>query len=143
MRPPQGSQPEASSTQGPREGCVSCGCACSPGIHINAPLIKQLTLSLSCGLPPSLCVHSVMSDSSTLHGLYATRLLCLWDFPGNKEADCNFLLQGIFPIQGSNLRLLHLLYWQADSLPLHYTTDCLFTTDQISLWLTGPGVTKA
>ena len=29
-----------------------------------------------------------------------------------------FLLQGIFLIQGSNLRLLHLLHWQADSLPL-------------------------
>ena len=30
---------------------------------------------------------------------------------------CHFLLQGIFPTQGSNLRLLH---WQADSLPLHH-----------------------
>ena len=29
--------------------------------------------------------------------------------------DCHFLLQGIFPTQGSNLRLLH---WQMDSLPL-------------------------
>ena len=28
------------------------------------------------------------------------------------------LLQGIFPTQGSNLCLLHLLHWQADSLPL-------------------------
>ena len=28
-----------------------------------------------------------------------------------------FLLQGIFPIQGSSLHLLHLLIWQADSLP--------------------------
>ena len=31
---------------------------------------------------------------------------------------CHFLLQGILPIQGLNPRLLHLLYWQADSLPL-------------------------
>ena len=30
----------------------------------------------------------------------------------------HFLLQGIFPIQGSNLHLLHHLHWQADSLPL-------------------------
>ena len=29
-----------------------------------------------------------------------------------------FLLQGIFLTQGSNLNLLHLLHWQADSLPL-------------------------
>ena len=30
---------------------------------------------------------------------------------------CHFLLQGIFPFQGSNL---HLLHWQADSLPLSH-----------------------
>ena len=29
-----------------------------------------------------------------------------------------FLLQGVFLTQGWNLYLLHLLYWQADSLPL-------------------------
>ena len=28
------------------------------------------------------------------------------------------ILQGIFPTQGSNLHLLHLLYWQVASLPL-------------------------
>ena len=30
----------------------------------------------------------------------------------------HFLLQGIFPTQGSNPPLLGLLHWQADSLPL-------------------------
>ena len=30
---------------------------------------------------------------------------------------CHFLLQGIFPTQESNLCLLRLLHWQADSLP--------------------------
>ena len=30
----------------------------------------------------------------------------------------HFLLRGIFPTQGSNLNLLCLLRWQADSLPL-------------------------
>ena len=30
----------------------------------------------------------------------------------------HFPLQGIFPTQGSNLRLLCLLHWQAGSLPL-------------------------
>ena len=29
----------------------------------------------------------------------------------------HFLLQGIFPTQGLNLGLLHLLHWQVDSLP--------------------------
>ena len=31
---------------------------------------------------------------------------------------CHFLLQGIFPTQGLNPRLLHLLHGQADSLPV-------------------------
>ena len=33
---------------------------------------------------------------------------------------CHFLLQGIFSTQGQNLSLLHLLQWQADSLPLRH-----------------------
>ena len=52
------------------------------------------------------------------YGLYPTRLLCPWDFPGkNTGVGCHFLLQGIFLTQGSNLRLLH---WQAASLPLSH-----------------------
>ena len=40
-------------------------------------------------------------------GLQPTRLLCPWDFPGNNTAvGCHFLLQGIFPTQGSNLCLV-------------------------------------
>ena len=31
---------------------------------------------------------------------------------------CHFLLQGIFPIQGSDWRFLDLLHWQVDSLLL-------------------------
>ena len=30
----------------------------------------------------------------------------------------HFLIQGIFPTQGSNLRLLYLLHWQVGFLPL-------------------------
>ena len=41
------------------------------------------------------------------------------DSPGkNTEVGCHALLQGIFPIQGSNWHLLHLPHWQASSLPL-------------------------
>ena len=40
------------------------------------------------------------------------------DFPGkNTGVGCHFLLQGIFPTQGSNL---HLPQWQADSLLLNH-----------------------
>ena len=50
------------------------------------------------------------------HGLQLTRLLCPQDFPGkNTGVGCHFLLDGIFLNQGSNLRLLHLLHWQAGS----------------------------
>ena len=49
------------------------------------------------------CVHSVMSDSLQTQELKSTRLVCLWDFPGkNTGLGYHFLLQGIFPIQGSN-----------------------------------------
>ena len=47
--------------------------------------------------------------SSSVHG----------DSPGkNTGVGCYFLLQGIFQTQGFNPRLLHLLHWQAESLPL-------------------------
>ena len=51
----------------------------------------------------------------------AARPLCPLDSPGkNTGVWCHFSLHGIFPTQGSNL---HLLYWQADSLPLcHWKT---------------------
>ena len=52
--------------------------------------------------------HSVVSnpmDYSPSGSLYP------WNFPGkNAGVGCHFLLQGIFPIQGSNLGLLH--WWQ-------------------------------
>ena len=54
-------------------------------------------------------------------GLKTTRLLCPWDYPGkNIGVSCHFLIQGIFPTQGSNPCLLCLLHWQADSLPLSH-----------------------
>ena len=41
-----------------------------------------------------------------------SRLLCPWDSPGkDTRVGCHFLLQGIFPTQGSNPPLLHLKSW--------------------------------
>ena len=49
-----------------------------------------------------------MSNSLRPHGLQPTRLLCSWDFPGKSTGvGCHFLLQGIFPTQGSNPGLQH------------------------------------
>jgi len=48
-------------------------------------------------------------------------LLSPWNFPDkNTTVSCQFLLQGIFLTQGSNPHILHLLHWQADSLPLSH-----------------------
>ena len=45
-------------------------------------------------------------------GLWPTRLLHQWDFPGkNTGVGCHFPLQEMFLIQGLNLCLLHLLHW--------------------------------
>ena len=44
-----------------------------------------------------------------------------WTFPGKTTGvGCHFLLQGVFPIQGSNPWVLRLLHWQAGSLPLSH-----------------------
>ena len=61
--------------------------------------------------------HSVVSNSLRPHRLEPTKLLYPWDFSGNTEEGCHFLLQGIFPAQGLNLCLLH---WQVDSLQLSH-----------------------
>ena len=62
-----------------------------------------------------------MFDSLWLHGLQPARFLCPWNFPGkNTGVGCYFLLKEIFPTQGSNSHLLHLLLWQVDSLPLSH-----------------------
>ena len=63
-----------------------------------------------------LCVsHSVVSNSVQPHGLYPIRLLHPWNSPGkNTGVGSHFLLQGIFPTQGSNSGLLYcrqILYW--------------------------------
>ena len=51
--------------------------------------------------------HSVVSDSLEPYGLQCTRLLCPWNSPGqNTGLDSHFLLQEIFPSQGSNPGLL-------------------------------------
>ena len=65
-------------------------------------------------------VADLPRDSNSMRppGLQPTRLLCPCDSPGkNTGVGCHALLQGIFPIGGSNLCLLYLLHWQRGSLP--------------------------
>ena len=61
--------------------------------HVRACLLLQLFLTLR----PS--------------KLWPARFLCPWNSPGkNTGLSCWALLQGIFPTQGLNPGLLHLLY---------------------------------
>ena len=88
-------------------------------------LFWSLTAKLSSVLLHLLYVcllsYTVMSNSLWRHGLQPTRFLCPCNFLGkNTGVGCHFLLQRIFPTQGSNLNLLRLLHWQAVSLPLSH-----------------------
>ena len=57
--------------------------------------------------------HSVMSDSVIPRTTAWQLPLSMGIFPGkNTKVDCHFLLKRIFPTQGSNQCLFHLLHWQ-------------------------------
>ena len=69
--------------------------------------------------PTCACVLNLLSCVQLFVTLWPTRPPCPWDFPGkNTGVDYHALLQGFFPIQKSNLRLLSLLHWRVGSLPL-------------------------
>ena len=81
-------------------------------------VIPSLTFLLNC------CLYA-NSYTTVLqpHGLWPTRLLCPWDFPGkNSGMGGHFLFQGLFPSQGLNPCLLH---WQVDSLPLNHQRSAI------------------
>ena len=129
------------------------------------PLVVWENFSLPCGLGslhtqlhPSMILGSVlptpcecllprsaMSNSLQPHGLWPTRLLSPWDFPGkNIGVGWHFLLQGIFPTQGLNLHFLCLLcwrqilhHWAIKEAPSHsiYPRKALGPQDQ---WLSDP-----
>ena len=65
------------------------------------------------------CVYVCVPSHVQLFCYPTTKLLFPWNFPGkNTGVGCHVLLWGIFPTHGLNWCLLHLLYWQAGSLPL-------------------------
>ena len=51
----------------------------------------------------------------------------------NTGVCCHAVFQGIFPTQGSNLCLLHLLHWQADSLPLSHQRSLILVPTKVRL----------
>ena len=90
---------------GPTEATVSR--AMSVSKPSRDPNLIQLNMAVLC---------PIVSEALRPRGLRPVRLLCPWDAPGkNTGVGCHFLLQGIFSTLGSNLCLLHLMYWQAGS----------------------------
>ena len=89
---------------------------------------------MDCSLPGSM--HTCVQCACVLRMWMCSQSLnCVWLFvtsqivahqpplsmelpSKNIGVGCHFLLQSIFPTQGSNLRLLCLLHWQEDSLTL-------------------------
>ena len=79
--------------------------------------VTSFSLSLSCSSSVTLCILFFCNPMDC----NPARLFCSWDSPyKNIGVDCHAFLQGIFLTQGSNSCLLHLLYWQANSLPLSH-----------------------
>ena len=74
---------------------------------------RALEVPVCCCLAAKLCLTLLQ-----LYRLQPSGLLCPRNFPGkNSGVGSHFLLQGIFPTQGSNPRFLR---WQVDSLPLSH-----------------------
>ena len=81
----------------------------------------------------NVCVsHSAVSDSLQPHGLQSARLLCPWNSPGkNTGVGSHSLLQGIFPIHGSNPGLLY--YSQILYCLSHQGSPIILENDSIHL----------
>ena len=131
--------PEVSSSL-KSESMILCGGFCRlsqlmyiavPNLPLSwSPLSSSPFCPLSAFLPDLLrytedtCVlsPSVVSSSLQPFGLQPTRLLCPWHSPGKNTGEGRrFLLQEIFPTQGSNPRLLH--YRQILYHPSHQGTQ--------------------
>ena len=88
----------------------------------------------------SVCVFSssVMSNSSQPLELYPARLLCSWNSPGkNTGVGYHALLQGIFPIQGSNPGIPHcrqILYQLSyPGSPILYIVVCIYVRSHLPI----------
>ena len=76
------------------------------------------------GLLPCSCVLSCVWLLSTLWTAAHQVPLSMEFSRQESRVGCHFLLQGSFSAHGLNSCLLHLLHWQADSLPLCHLSNC-------------------
>ena len=103
--------------------CPPPGDLPDPGIELGSPALHADSLPAKLPGKARVCV-SVLSRFSRVR-LFATlwTIACQAPLPRGFSrpeywSGLTFPPQGIFPTQGSNLRLLYLLHWQAGSLPL-------------------------
>ena len=97
VSPPRSSQPQSD----------KCVCVCMCVCVCVCVCVCMCSVAQSC-----LTLRDAMDcnpPGSSVYGILQSRILEWVAVPS---------LQGIFPTQGSNLSLLHLLHWQVDSLPL-------------------------
>ena len=90
-------------------------------MYVTAPI--NTTCSLLANAPGTVRWAQFLSRIRLFVTLWtvAHQALLSLGFSGkNPGMGCHFLLQGIFPTQGLNPCLLHLLHWQVDSLPLSH-----------------------
>ena len=104
--------------------CLSqwCGSLAVPLCLYFAHLCVYVCVSLMSNVGMySMLVLSRSFVSDSRDPMECTRLLCPWGSPGKDTGvGCHFLLQGIFPTQGSSPCVWCLLHWQVDSLPLSH-----------------------
>ena len=82
---------------------------CGPALQLNSASHRVRTSSVLCKFTKCVCL--VTSNSSVTLWPTPVRLPYPWGFSGkNTRVGCHFLLQGIFPSQGSNPGLLCLLH---------------------------------
>ena len=88
--------------------CISSHRFTDTDTHIDKDIYRMCVCAQSCS---TLCDPKDCSPlGSSVHGIFQAQSLG-WV--------ASFYSRGIFPTQGLNLHLQHLLHWQANSLPLH------------------------
>ena len=96
-----------------------CICVCLRHRNIIQLEASQNVVSSRIWTPPSGFLRATLGSTQLLRVCVLSRVrlfMAPWNFPGkNTGVGCCALLQGIFQTQGLNL---HLLHWQAGSLPL-------------------------
>ena len=141
---PMDCSPPGSSVHGDSPG-KNTGVGCHfflQGIFPTQVSVKNIYLVSNCVLDCCCCCLDTKSCSTLCYLMDCSwpGSSVHWDSPGkNTGVGCHFLLQGIFPTQGSNP---HLLYWQADSLPLSHLGSPfgLFIIDKKVFLLTEVGI---